>query len=138
LLFIFIATIIIRRKRIKRNSNLSLVKNRQANKYARRRLKKALTLMKQNNHEAFYEEVLKAMWGYLSDKLSIPVARLSKDSSRQALIEHKVDDELINRFLEIIDTCEYSRYSPVSESEGMQKLYTDAINTIIKLQQKLR
>ena len=135
---LFIAFIIIRRERIKRNSNISLVKNRQANKYARRRLRKALVLMKHNNHEAFYEEVLKAMWGYLSDKLSIPVARLSKDSSRQDLVERKVNDELINRFLDIINTCEYSRYSPVSESEGMHKLYTDAINTIIKLQQKLR
>jgi hypothetical protein len=135
---LFIAIIIIRRERIKRNSNIILVKNRQANKYARRRLRKALVLMKNNNHEAFYEEVLKAMWGYLSDKLSIPVARLSKDSSRQALVEHNVDDELINRFLDIIDTCEYSRFSPVSESEGMHKVYTNAISTIMKLQQKLR
>jgi hypothetical protein len=137
-LLLFIMIIILRRERIKRNSNLSLVKNRRANKYARRRLRKALGLMKHNNHEAFYEEVLKAMWGYLSDKLNIPVASLSKDTSRQALVENNIDDELINKFLDIVDNCEYARYSPGYESAEMNKLYNNAINTIIKLQQKLR
>ncbi len=135
---LFILFIIIRRKRIKRSADISMVKNRRANKYARKRLKKALRMMKNNNHEAFYEEVLKAMWGYLSDKLNIPVADLSKDTSKEALIRNSVDEELFGRFYYIIDNCEYARYSPERESEEMHDLYNKAVKTITKLQQKLK
>ncbi|UCH13535.1 MAG: protein BatD [Bacteroidales bacterium] len=137
-ILLFVIFIIIRRKSIKRNANVSLVKNRRANKYARKRLKKALSMLKKNNHESFYEEVLKAMWGYLSDKLNIPVADLSKDTSREALIKNNINQELMNTFYYIIDNCEYARFSPEHESTEMHKLYNDAIKTIIKLQQKLK
>lgn len=135
---LFVLFIIIRRKRINRNANVGLVKNRRANKYARKRLRIALGMLKKNNHESFYEEVLKAMWGYLSDKLNIPVADLSKDTSKEALIKNKIDEELLNTFYYIIDNCEYARFSPEHESTEMHKLYNDAIKTIIKLQQKLK
>ena len=137
-LMLFLLIILFRRKRIKRNANIKLVKNRRANKFARKRLKKASGFMRQNNRKTFYDEVLKAMWGYLSDKLNIPIADLSKDTSREALIRNKINDNLMNKFYDIIDSCEYARYSPGDESSEMQKLYNDAIKTIIKLQQKLR
>ncbi len=135
---IFILFIIIRRKRIKRRADDGLIKNRRANKYARKRLRKALRMLKNNNSEAFYEEVLKAMWGYLSDKLNIPVADLSKDTSKEALVRNNIDEELMNTFYYIIDNCEYARYSPEHESEEMHELYDKAVRTIIKLQQKLK
>jgi hypothetical protein len=137
-LLLFVLFIIIRRKRIKRSADAGLVKNRRANKYARKRLRKALRMLKNNNTEEFYEEVLKAMWGYLSDKLNIPVADLSKDTSKEALIKNNIDEELLNSFYYIIDNCEYARYSPEHASEEMHKLYNKAIKTIIKLQQKLK
>ena len=77
-------------------------------------------------------------WGYLSDKLNIPVADLSKDTSKEALIKNNIDEELLNSFYYIIDNCEYARYSPEHASEEMHKLYNKAIKTIIKLQQKLK
>ncbi len=135
---LFLLLIIFRRERIKRNADIKLVKNRRANKYAKKRLKKASALMKQNKNKEFYDEVLKAMWGYLSDKLNIPIADLSKDSSKEALISTKIDDTIMNRFYEIIDNCEYARYAPGDESTEMKKLYNDAIKIIMKLQQKLR
>ena len=137
-ILLFVLFIIIRRKRIKRSADAGLVKNRRANKYARKRLRKALRMLKNNNSETFYEEVLKAMWGYLSDKLNIPVADLSKDTTKEALIRNSIDEELLNTFYYIIDNCEYARYSPEHESEEMHKLYNKAIKTIIKLQQKLK
>jgi hypothetical protein len=137
-LLLFVLFIIIRRKRIKRSADAGLVKNRRANKYARKRLRKALRMLKNNNTEEFYEEVLKAMWGYLSDKLNIPVADLSKDTSKEALIKNNIDEELLNSFYYIIDNCEYARYSPEHASEEMHKLYNKSIKTIIKLQQKLK
>lgn len=135
---LFVLLIILRRERIKRNANIKLVKNRRANKYARKRLKKASGLMKQNDSKGFYDEVLKAMWGYLSDKLNIPIADLSKASSEEALVNMKIDEKIMNKFYEIIDKCEYARYAPGDESSEMQKLYNDAMKIIIKLQQKLR
>jgi hypothetical protein len=137
-ILLFVLFIIIRRKRIKRSADAGLVKNRRANKYARKRLRKALRMLKNNNSEAFYEEVLKAMWGYLSDKLNIPVADLSKDTSKEALIKNKISEEVLNSFYYIIDNCEYARYSPEHASEEMHELYNKAIKTIIKLQQKLK
>jgi hypothetical protein len=135
---LFVLLIILRRQRIKRNANIKLVKNRRANKYAHKRLKKASGFMKQNDSKGFYDEVLKAMWGYLSDKLNIPIADLSKSSSEEALVNVKINEKIMNKFYEIIDTCEYARYAPGEESSEMQKLYNDAMKIIIKLQQKLR
>jgi hypothetical protein len=137
-LVLFVLFIIIRRKRIKRSADISLVKNRRANKYARKRLRTALKMLKNNNSETFYEEVLRAMWGYLSDKLNIPVADLSKETSKEALVRNNVDEELLRTFYYIIDSCEYARYSPEHKSEEMHELYNKAIKTIIKLQQKLK
>ena len=94
--------------------------------------------MKNNQRELFYEELVKALWGYLSDKLGIPVAKLSKDNARVELLDKQVDEEYIEQILNIIDRCEYARYAPVTEETQMDTLYNDAIKVISKLQQKLK
>ncbi len=137
-LSIFIIVFAFRRKKIKENANVMLVKNKKANKFARKRLKKASNFIKQNNKEYFYEELVKALWGYLSDKLGIPFADLSKDYARTEMIDKKVDEEYIDQILSIIDRCEYARYAPVTEETKMDTLYNDAIKVISKLQQKLK
>jgi len=138
LIVLFFVSFIFRRKKIKENANISLVKNKKANKFARKRLNKASGFMKQNQREAFYEELVKAMWGYLSDKLGIAFADLSKDNARSEMLAKNVDEENINQILEIIDRCEYARYAPVSEETKMDNLFIDAIKVISKLQQKLK
>ncbi|PLX10343.1 MAG: BatD protein [Marinilabiliales bacterium] len=135
---IFILVFVFRRKKMKENANILLVKNKKANKFARKRLKTASVFMKQNKKEAFYEELVKALWGYLSDKLGIPVADLSKDKAREQLLNNNVDTEYIEQILSIIDRCEYARYAPVTEETKMDTLYNDAIKVISKLQQKLK
>ena len=137
-ILLFIVIFIFRRKKIKENENVLLVKNKKANKFARKRLKNASAFMKQNAREAFYEELVKALWGYISDKLGIPVANLTKDSARDEMIERNVEVEYIDRVLDIIDRCEYARYAPVTEETKMDTLYNDAILVISKLQQKLK
>ncbi len=134
----FAIIFLFRRKKLKENANVMLVKNKKANKFARERLKKASTYMKQNKNEAFYEELVKAMWGYLSNKLGIPVASLSKDNARSEMLSKNVDEEYINQIMNIIDRCEYARYAPVTEETKMDTLYNDAIKVISKLQQKLK
>jgi hypothetical protein len=138
LALVFLVTFIVRRKRIKENANIILVKNKKANKFAKKRLNKASGFMKLNQKEAFYEELVKAMWGYISDKLGIAFADLSKDNARNEMIAKNVDEEYIDQILNIIDRCEYARYAPVSEETKMDTLYNDAIKVISKLQQKLK
>lgn len=135
---IFITVFGFRRKKMKENADIMLAKNKKANKYARKRLKKAAKLIKQDNKEAFYEELVKALWGYLSDKLGIPVSNLSKDYAKTEMQNKKVDHEYIDHILNIIDRCEYARYAPVTEETKMDTLYYDAIKVISKLQHKLK
>jgi BatD DUF11 like domain len=135
---LFIIVFLFRRKKMKENANVMLVKNKKANKFARERLKKASAYIKQNKSEAFYEELVKAMWGYLSNKLGITIASLSKDNARTEMLSKNVAVEYIDQIMNIIDRCEYARYAPVSEETKMDTLYKDAITVISKLQQKLK
>jgi len=115
-----------------------LVKNKKASKFARKRLNKASGFMKQGQREEFYEELVKALWGYVGDKLGIRVADLSKDNARNEMLDKNVEEEYIGQILNIIDRCEYARYAPVTEETKMDILYSDAIKIISKLQQKLK
>jgi len=135
---IFAIVFVFRRKMINQNANVMLVKNKKANKFARKRLNKASGFMKQNHKELFYEELVKALWGYISDKLGIPAANLSKDNARNEMIARNVEEEYIDQVLNIIDRCEYARYAPDTEETKMDVLYGDAIKVISKLQQKLK
>lgn len=137
-LMLFFIVFLFRKKKMKENENLMLVKNKKANKFARKRLKQSLLFMRQNQKELFYEELVKAVWGYLSDKLGIPVSNLSKDNARAEMQAKKVEPEYIDQILNIIDRCEYARYAPATEETQMETLYGDAIKVISKLQQKLR
>lgn len=138
-LLIFITAFVTYRKQIKADADITLTKTRKANKVASKRLKLAQRYLKQNNKESYYEEISKALWGYLSDKLSIPLAYLTKDNVESELVGHNVAPELIKELLHILDTCEYARYAPTQVTETMDELYSqtaDAIgkmeNTIIK------
>ena len=81
---------------------------------------------------------MKAMWGYLGDKLSLPVAELSRDKSREILVQKQLDRELLTGIYALLDNCEYARFAPSSELSDMRKLYSDAINIISKLEQRLK
>lgn len=126
------------RKKVKDNSDISLVKNRKANKIATRRLKLAQKLLNEGNKEKFYEEVLKAVWTYLSDKLSIPVSTLTKEHVQFELKNKNIKDELTEKILEILNTCEYARYAPNTGQQEMGNLYQDAINAISEMEENFR
>ncbi len=137
-ILLFIVIFLLRKKKMKENQNVMLVKNKKANKFAKKRLNKASGFMKHGQKEAFYEELVKALWGYVGDKLGIPGADLSKDNARIEMQAKNVDDEYIDQILDIIDRCEYARYAPATEETKMDTLYKDAIKVISKLQQKLK
>ncbi|MGM0530547.1 MAG: BatD family protein [Bacteroidota bacterium] len=135
---VFFVVLFIRRKKIKENADVAMIKNRKANKFARRRLKMALKYLKAGEEDKFYEETLKALWGYLGDKLGISVAELSRDKAKEILSEKQIPESLTDQFLELIDNCEFARYAPSGGMEQMDELYNHSISVISRLQQKLK
>jgi hypothetical protein len=127
---LFIVFFFIYRKQVKENANIAMVRTKKANKMAVRRLKNAGKLMQENKEEAFYEEVLRALWGYLSDKLSIPQSNLSKDNVETELMKYGVGEPLIREFMDILNTCEFARYAPSQAPDTMDKLYKLTLNAI--------
>jgi hypothetical protein len=133
-LLISIILFILFRNKAKENADIDLVKNKKANKVAQKRLKLAQKLLKEGNKDKFYEEVLKAVWSYLADKLSIPNAELTKERIDSELFTRKIDTEVINQFVQILNTCEFARYAPNSGQQEMGNLYTETIEAISKLE----
>jgi BatD DUF11 like domain len=132
LLFVFF------RKQAKENSDLSFVKNKKANKLAQKRLKLAQRMLADGKKELFYEEVLKAVWTYLSDKLSLPVSELTKDTVDSELSKKNVNRELVAELLKILNSCEFARYAPNTGQQEMGNLYAETIQVISDLEDAIR
>ena len=135
---LFVAFFVIYRKQVKENANIALVRTKKANKTAVKRLKQAEKLLKENKEEAFYEEVLRALWGYLSDKLNIPQSELTKDNVASELKKNGVEETLTGEFMEIIHTCEFARYAPSKTSGAMDKLFRETINAIDTMENTIK
>ena len=135
---LFIVFFVIYRKQVQENSNIALVRTKKANKTAVKRLKQAEILLKENKEELFYEEVSRALWGYLSDKLSIPQSTLTKENVSNELAKYGVDEALTTEFLEIINTCEFARYAPNKASGAMDKLFSETIDAIGKMENTIK
>jgi len=103
-----------------------LVRNKRANKVALKRLREASGFLKNNQAEKFYEAVIKALWGYLSDKLTIPVADLNRETASENLLQKGVDQESVSQLIQIIDDCEFARYAPAAFSGTMNEVYDGA------------
>jgi len=137
-LLLVLLFLVIYRKKVAENANTSLVRTKKANKVATRRLKVAKTLMKENKVNEFYDEILKAMWGYTSDKLSIPMSQLSKENIASTLLSRGVSDELVTEFQEILSEGEFARYAPGDKEAAMERLYTMSINVISKMENSIK
>jgi hypothetical protein len=136
--FAFLLLFFIYRKKAKENANIALMRNKKANKVARKRLKAAASFMKQNNNEAFHESILKAFEGYLSDKLGIPIADLSRETAVAGLQKRNVDQAVIDDFVSVVEQCEFARYAPASGSESRSELYSKAENTMGLMEKQIK
>jgi hypothetical protein len=125
-LFAFLIILFLRREHIRRNSDLSLVRNRKAGKVAVKRLRAASVCLKNEDIDKFYEEILKAVWGYLSDKLNIPVSDLTRNNAVVILSERGIDEERIKNLNSILDTCEFARFSPSASGGEAATIYEGA------------
>ena len=134
----FIIFFIIYRKQAAENANVAKMRTKKANKVATKRMKLAGKLLSGNKKDAFYDEVLKALWGYISDKLNIPVSRLSKDNIEEKLRNHGVNEELIKEFLNALNDCEFALFAPGDENQAMDKVYSSSIEVISKMENSIK
>lgn len=134
----FVIFIIINRKQAKANANVALMKTKKANKVASKRLKIAGKYLKNHDNEHFYDEVLKAVWGYLSDKLSLPISELTKDNVATELEKYGAHADLIVEFNDILGRCEFAQYAPSQSNEAMDELYSQTIEAIGKMENTVK
>ena len=137
-LLLFVVFAVIYRQKALENANVAKVKTKKANKVAIRRMKLAGKLLAENKKNEFYDEVLKALWGYISDKLSIPVSQLSKDNIEAELTNYGVQEALIAEFIGVLNECEYARYAPGNENEAMDKVYSASVEVISKMENSIK
>ena len=138
-LFIFIIVLLLLQKQAKENANVALRNTKRANKVAKKRLKEAQKCLKAGEKSKFYEETMRALWGYIADKLTIPVSELTKDNVQEKLVSHNCDEVLIKEFLSCLSDCEFARFSPVvDDSLSMDNVYNRAADLIGKLDNTLR
>ena len=135
---LFLLLFLIYRKKVKENANIALVRNKKANRVAVKRLKEAAGFMKNNKNEEFYDSILKSFWGYLSDKLGIPVADLSKESASAQLLKRSVEQSLIDEFVYVIEQCEFARFSPNSGNEARHEFYKQAESVISRMEKQIK
>ena len=137
LFVVFASVLIIFRKRAIDNADITKLKVKKANRVATKRLKYANTLMLKNEHDKFYDEVLRALWGYVGDKLNMPVEQLSKDNIAERLTQRNVDQETTSMFIRAVDECEYNRYAPGDTKGNMNQTFEAAMTAIIKIENVL-
>jgi tetratricopeptide (TPR) repeat protein len=131
---VFITLFVIFRQRAIDNANVTKMRGKKANKVATKRLKQAAKLMTDGKASAFYDEVLRALWGYVGDKLNIPVEQLSHDNISQKLSERSVDADTIALFIGALDECEFERYAPGDPKGNMNKVYDKAMTAISQIE----
>ncbi len=134
---LFFGLLAFKRKRDKEQGNTKLMKHRKAGKVAAKRLKQAEERMKAQDKRGFYDELLKATWGYLSDKLSIPPSDMNKDVAAAALRQRNVDEGQIKELALMLDTAEMALYAPSSVNESLQQTYERATTVIDQLENSL-
>lgn len=118
---------IIFRRQIRENADIRRVRYKKANKVVQKRLKQAKRLLTEGKKDAFYEEIERAAWSYLSDRLSIPTAELNKENISQILAAKGVAEETIKAVNDVLSTAGFARYAPAASDHAMQDLYDKTV-----------
>ena len=132
----FAVAIILIRKNIKMRGNQALMRGRSAGKRALKRFKKAESDMNSQNEKEFYAEMLRALWGYISDKLNIPQSQLTKENILDKMIARGISSEIADEYLKVISDCEFAQYAPVQTSM-MKEVFERASKLVIEIESKI-
>ena len=135
-ILLFVIFMIVWRKQIEASRNIVMTKDKKAKKVAKKRLKKANLLLNESKKEAFYIEISKVLWGYLSDKFHIPLSQLSMESVEARLKEKNLNEEAIRDFLSTLHQCEFARFAPGDNSRLMKEMYDLTSAFIINIEKK--
>ncbi len=138
LAFAFVSLFVIFRQRAIDNANIGKMRGKKANKVATRRLRKASKLMADGRSGEFYDEVLRALWGYVGDKLNMPVESLSRENISQRLSEREVSEANVNLFISALDECEFERYAPGDAKGNMNKTFNAAMTAIENIEDTMK
>ena len=134
----FISLFVIFRQRAIDNANIGKMRGKKANKVATRRLRTASKLMAAGRSGEFYDEVLRALWGYVGDKLNMPVESLSRDNISQRLTEREVSEANVSLFISALDECEFERYAPGDAKGNMNKTFNAAMTAIENIEDTMK
>lgn len=134
---LFLVALFIGRKQLKDNANIAKSRGKKANKMAIKRLKNASKLLKTQNQNEFYDEVMRALWGYIADKLNMPQENLNKDNVLSELTSRNVAPEASELFIKALNDCEFARYAPGDAAQNMQAVYDSAEAAISKIEDYL-
>ena len=128
------AVLLYYRKQLKERADVRRMRSKRASKVAQRRLKAARGYASRGDRSGFYAEMLNALWGYMSDKLSIPVSELSKDNINAELEQYGIDEQLRQASIGLIDKCEFAQYAPELASGDMNAVLDEAAGIIDRLE----
>ena len=137
-LIAFVALLIVFHRRAIENADIVKMRSNKASKIATKRLKKANLLMLKGRQGEFYDEVMRALWGYVSYKLNMPVEQLSRENIQEKLATHEVDNATINKFVQALDECEFERYAPGDVAGNMNKTFESAMTAIMEIENAIR
>ncbi len=137
-LLAFIILLVVFRKRALDHADIVKMRGKKANKVATKRLKKARNLMNHNKQAEFYDEVLHALWGYVGDKLNMPVEKLARENIADNLQQQSVDGKTIDTFISALDECEFERYAPGDPSGNMNKTIDSAMTAIMEIENVMK
>lgn len=135
---IFVILVVVFHKRAMMMADSIALREKKANKVATKRLKKAAKLLAQRKDNEFYDEVMRALWGYVGDKFAMPTEQLSRENIAEKFNEHNVAENITNSFIEAIDECEYARFAPGDPTGNMQKTYNKASEAITTIENNIR
>ena len=137
IIVVFAVALIIYKRINKFNQNQVLVRNKKATKIAKKRLQNAYSYLKIKDQNHFYEELSQALWGYISDKLNIARSQLSMDTVKETMTSKNVPEDIVNQFIDLLNSCEYARFAPGDPGKKMDDLYQKGIEVITKAEKNL-
>ncbi|NPD44147.1 MULTISPECIES: BatD family protein [unclassified Lentimicrobium] len=137
-IIIMLFIIMVWQRERKRRGNTSLMKNKNATKVAKKRLKKSHEFLKAHQEADFYNEIGQALWGYVSDKFNIPLSELSSDTVNDKLLEKGVNENVIREFIDTLNNSEFARFAPGDKDSMMEKVYQQGLNIISKIEDQLK
>ena len=137
-LLLLLIIVLVWRKESAKRRNVSLMKNKNATKVAKKRLKEAKSFLKSKAEAEFYNEMGSALWGYVSDRFSIPLAELSAETVSGKLLAKQVNTDIVKEFVDTLNDCEFARFAPGDKASTMEKVYQEGIDVISKIEDQIK